>query len=218
MYYVDDFLLIVPDGGDPHAAAAAFDAVCIELGLTVAHDKDEGPTRRLVFTGTGIDTEAMTVFIPDDRKDELIRLTSEAAQRITTKGFITYKRAATLAGKMMFACRAMPSAKPFGWQLMQLVGAGKKRVPYSVALERDLTWWCTHLPTWSGSSVLNISEWVTSSDVNLETDASLFGWGVASGTRWLRGKWSRDEREQATRRTRESMPWMELYAIVRAAK
>ena len=218
VYYVDDFLLVVPHDEDPVAAARVFDELCVQLGLVVAHEKDEGPCTRMIFTGTGIDTESMTVFIPDDRKEELTRLVREALVTGKTRGWISLAQAATLVGKVMFACRAMPAAKPFGWRLMQHVGAGEKKVTLDATTRRDLEWWQRHLPAWNGCSMLNLSEWVDSAHISLETDASLYGWGVACGTRWAHGAWTRAEREEATRWKRASMPWMELYAIVRAAQ
>ena len=66
--------------------------------------------------------------------------------------------------------------------------------------------------------MLNLSEWVDAAHISLETDASLFGWGAVWGDRWAHGAWTAKERTEATRRKRASMPWMELYAIVRAAQ
>ena len=218
VYYVDDFLLIVPHGEDPVKAAALFDAVCAELGLVVAKDKNEGPTTRLVFTGTGIDTESMTIYVPEDRKKELMSLVGDAVEHGAAKGWVSYKKAASLVGKIMFACRAMPAAKPFGWHLMQALGTGKKRVKIGDAAMRDLLWWQAHLPKWSGCSLLNLSEWIAGKSIELETDASKYGWGIVWGNRWACGRWTREERENAMREKRESMPWFELYAIVRAAK
>lgn len=216
VYYVDDFLLVIPSGENATAAAKRFDAICLELGLTVAHEKDEGPTTSLVYTGTGIDTANMRVFVPPERKSELLTLANKAVEHATGKRVRT-KEIASLVGKMLFACRAMPSAKPFCWQLLHAANSESKWTTIGDAERRDLTWWIEWLPKWSGSSMLNLSEWERSPDIELETDASLFGWGVVWRDQWACGEWTRNERTQSTRRKRESMPWMELYAITKAA-
>ena len=217
-YYVDDFLLIVPRGQDPHAAAALFDATCAELGLTVAHEKNEGPTTHLVYTGTGIDTESMTVYLPPDRKAELLRLVRAAMATHGTKAGMRLKACASLIGKMIFACRAMPAAKPFTWQLSQLHANATKKVFLTDEAMRDLRWWEARLPAWDGSSMLSLAEWSRSADISLETDACRSGWGAVWGARWAHDTWSREERQCATGKKTVSMPWMELYAIVAAAK
>lgn len=217
-YYVDDFLLIVPHGQDPHAAAARFDATCAELGLSVAHDKNEGPTTHLVYTGTGINTETMTVYLPLERKAELLRLVKAALATREGKKGMRSKQLSSLIGKMIFACRAMPAAKPFTWQLSQLVPPTRRNVTLNDEAVRDLQWWEARLPTWDGCSMLNLAEWVTNSDISLETDACQAGWGAAWGPKWAYDAWSPAERSDATRSKKVSMPWMELYAIVAAAK
>jgi hypothetical protein len=173
-----------------------------------------------VYTGTGIDTQNMRVFIPQERKVEILRLVIDTLRWFTKDKptpSVTTRSVARLAGKLMFTCRAMPSGKPFCWAIMQAACATTKNTTLSVGIQRDLQWWQSHLPEWNGSHMLNLTEWVQSIDIGVETDASMYGWGAYYQEKYAHGKWTRDERICATRTRRISMPYMELYAITQAA-
>lgn len=53
----------------------------------------------------------------------------------------------------------------------------------------ELRWWTHMLPEWNGRPILPLPP-----DLVIETDASLLGWGAASGQRSTGGLWSEKER------------------------
>ena len=53
--------------------------------------------------------------------------------------------------------------------------------------------------------------------LNLETDACNTGYGAHFGTRWFKGTWSVAQLARAWRKTRISMPYLEMHALVQAA-
>jgi hypothetical protein len=218
-----------------------FDEMCQHLGLTVATEKNEGPTHRLVYKGSGIDTEKMEVFVPPERKKEVARLISEvlaafnpareqtdtsqhkpgqtrtdsgtgqAASPLAHGQARMRRRALTsLVGKLMYTCRAIPAGKPFCYRFLQLAASPHTWVVLGEEEKKDLQWWMTFLPPWSGTSMLNLSEWVASPDIELKTDASLVGWGAYwEGARTCTRR-TKAEREQSQRKKHTSTPWREL--------
>ena len=74
----------------------------------------------------------------------------------------------------------------------------------------DLVWWNNFLPTWNGHSFFLDSEWSSSPDMNLFTDASLTGYGAFYGRAWLLCKW-------VGAQLNHLIAWKELAAIIMAS-
>ena len=65
MHYLDDTLFVGKDGtGDCLSLMDTFHDMCLGLGVPIAPEKTEGPTKSLVFLGLQIDSVAQTITIP----------------------------------------------------------------------------------------------------------------------------------------------------------
>jgi hypothetical protein len=218
-YYVDDFLVVSPAAAKIEGArqtAARFDSKCAWLGTPIAADKSEGPATRLVFIGTGIDTETWTIYIPDSRKSELLSLLRQVRDSPT----ITPKIAQRLAGKLQFACRAAPGARAFTYSIYRAFpesAAPHQAFPVPPHVRMDIEWWLDFLPQWAGIGLIHEKEWISSATIQLETDSCNLGWGIYYQGQWARSEWTRELIVLATRTKRASMPFLELYPIVLAA-
>ena len=68
MHYLDDTLFVGKDGtGDCLSLMDTFHDMCLGLGVPIAPEKTEGPTKSLVFLGLRIDSVAQTVTIPREK-------------------------------------------------------------------------------------------------------------------------------------------------------
>ena len=74
----------------------------------------------------------------------------------------------------------------------------------------DIICWQDFLPTWSGSSLILDTHWMTSPDMHLYTDASgSLGWGAFWSGHGLQASWSPNQ-------LGKPIVWKELFAIVNA--
>ena len=86
------------------------------------------------------------------------------------------------------------------------------RIKLNQEFHRDVEWWLYYLPTWSGVSLLYESNWLTSTECQLFTNASDVGFGCYFQGHWCQGKfpdtcfWDR----------LMSINWRELYDVTMA--
>jgi hypothetical protein len=81
----------------------------------------------------------------------------------------------------------------------------------------DIAWWAEFLPRWDGVSLLYELDWERAERIELFTDACKDGYGAMFGSAWFGGAWSPEQMAAAQRRTRFSMPFLELHVLVQAA-
>lgn len=72
IHYLDDFLF-AGSSNTSHCAqlAVSFQTLCNQFGIPINADKTQGPTINLTFLGLSIDTISQTIFIPEDKRQEL---------------------------------------------------------------------------------------------------------------------------------------------------
>lgn len=222
IHYVDDFLFIVEPGSEAvaHEMLKGARALCIELGLPLAPEKTEGPTTSLVFLGILLDTASMTASLPAARLSELQRLIVDWGLRPRA----SVKELQSLTGLLNFACYVV---RPGRFYLRRIIDFTTRiaaistnhsltyEIPQSV--RDDLAWWNEFLPTWNGISLLYEREWIDCERIQLFTDACLTGFGATFGNEWFAGNWSPEEIESSKRKKKVSMPYLELFAVVKAA-
>lgn len=95
--YMDDWFLSDPDIG---RLQTLFDSFCnlLEcLGVKLQHSKTEGPTKRMVYLGIGIDTEELKLFFPEEKRLKYLR---ELSKLLTGKE-VTMEQMAKMAGRLV---------------------------------------------------------------------------------------------------------------------
>ena len=90
--------------------------------------------------------------------------------------------------------------------------------PLTAEFQQDVSWWATFVSSWNGKALLPPAEWQRGDITYAEvfTDACTTGWGAVHDEHWCACTWNEAEEAMAMRNSRDSMPWKELYAIVRA--
>ena len=125
----------------------------------------------------------------------------------------TKRQLLSLIGKLSFACKVVPAGRIFLRRLLNLSMTAKHlhhHIRISHEAQLDILWWQDFLPSWPGSSLILETQWTTSSQMNLYTDASgSKGWGAFWSGRWIQAHWSPAQ-------VVKPILWKELFAIVNA--
>jgi hypothetical protein len=190
--YLDDFLFIAASREDAAQALVVAQETFTAFGLVVNPTKTEGPTQCISFLGIQLDSVAQTLSCTPERVAELTTLLSEASQCSRLR-LATLR---TLIGKLSFAAKVLPGARPFMRRMLDLQQAGVDLLHtrtrdlssdrLRLALRRrlvidmdpgfrdDAAFWLLHLQEWNGTQRWRAA---AAAPVTLATDASLGGWG-----------------------------------------
>jgi hypothetical protein len=231
IHYVDDFLFVVADRELAQRQMDAALALCAKLGIPMAAAKAEGPATCLTFLGIELDTIAMEARLPDKRLAEL-RLLLKSWTGRRTCCILDLQQ---LTGKLHFACNVVRAGRPWLRRLialttelcrqrglMQRDGGQQHRLTREA--RQDVLWWHRFITKWNGRSLLYEREWQAATTLELYTDACYSeetrtgGYGARFGNRWFQGNWTPEQLQLAWRVQRHSIPFLELYTLVLAAR
>jgi hypothetical protein len=231
IHYVDDFLFVAAGREAARQQMDAALALCAKLGVPMAADKAEGPTTCLTFLGIELDTVAMEARLPGRRLAEL---------RLLLKGWTGRQICSILdlqqlTGKLHFACNVVRAGRAY---LRRLIGLttllcrergemkrdGGQMHRLTLEARQDILWWHRFIAHWNGRSLLYEREWQSAITMELYTDACYSeetgcgGYGARFGNRWFQGNWTPEHLRLAWRVKRHSVPFLELYTLVWAAR
>jgi hypothetical protein len=173
--YLDDFFLIGSSQAETAAQLTAAQSIITRFGLIVNHDKTEGPSQSLSFLGVQLDSVSQTVSCTPARVTELTTLLhSLRRQRV-----ITRQLAESLIGKLSFAAKVLPGARPFMRRMLDTIRACKSKrrsapIHIDPGFREDVRFWLQHFSSWNGRQ-----QWRSSraSPFVFASDASLNGFG-----------------------------------------
>lgn len=173
--YLDDFFLIGHSRSDMQRDLALAQSIISQFGLVVNPDKTEGPSQRLSFLGVQLDSVEQTLSCTPARVSELTSL----LRLLRRTPVITRRHAESLIGKLSFAAKVLPGARPFMRRMLDTVHACKSRRPsYPLRIDTgfraDVKFWLRHFASWNGRQ-----QWRSSraSPFVFASDASLSGFG-----------------------------------------
>lgn len=168
-----------------------------KLGFTV-HDKKSVfiPSKEIVFVGFVLNSETMTVRLPDNKKDKIVKLCIDTLKRSRLK----IRDFAKLIGNLVATEPGVEYAQ-FRYKPLELIkdrqlklnrGNFDASMYLSKACRLHIQWWIDNL----ASSFKLISHGKPCKEVY--TDSSLIGWGAFDKTLDIRtgGHWSAEEREE----------------------
>lgn len=221
IHYIDDFLFVCKELSKAQSALKNAVALCKDLGIPWADNKTEGPVTCLTFLGIELDTIAMEARLPEAKLKELQALAKVWAEKAACTG----AELQSLVGTLAFACKVV---RPGRFYLRRIIAhmalvlritKSRTKQVFSLPSEvrEDVRWWLKWIAHWNGVSLLYELEWTSAVKLNLTTDACLTGFGAMCGTKWFAGRWTASQLALAKRTDRESMPYLELHALVSAA-
>lgn len=117
LHYLDDFILVERDHGSALRARRSLEEVFAPLGLPLAPEKLEGPSKCLKFLGILFDTERLQLPLPEDKRERLEEeLKAAQGRRVLSK-----KELQSLTGLLQHATKVI---RPFLHQLYALQSIG----------------------------------------------------------------------------------------------
>ena len=147
--YLDDFFLIGGSRSDTAQQLATAQSVITSFGLIINPDKTEGPLQSLSFLGVQLDSVAQTVSCTPAQVAELTALLRSLRQQRV----ITRAHAESLIGKLSFAARVLPGARPFMRRMLDAVRACKSRrgstpIHIDPGFRAEVRFWLQHFSSW----------------------------------------------------------------------
>jgi hypothetical protein len=214
--YVDDFLLVIPQKSDAENIKAKVLALLEELGVPVSLKKLVGPTKEVIFLGIGLDSEKMECYLAPDKKERAL----EVLQSFKNRNTCTVQELQTLVGRLFFLTRVIVKGRAFLSRMIILLKGRKLRRQLIIRLNQEfkseISWWCEYLPQLDRLSLTSCDHWNEEKVEVIYTDASTLGAGALYGKHWLSLQWPDVIYAAAFRKTRISMPYLELYSIALA--
>ena len=147
------------------------------------------PTHKLVYLGHTIDTTLMTLTLPEEKVQKILK----GCQSTLHKDIVSVRDLSRLIGMMSAATLAVLPA-PLHYRELQHLKIrthSPSRLWYflDMELKAEVEWWIEMLNRWNGHLILPLTP-----DLVIETDASLLGWGAATEQMNTGGLWSEEER------------------------
>jgi hypothetical protein len=225
VHYIDDFFFAHPQdlALAKQQLQLALD-LCARLGIPMSPDKTVGPCTRITFLGILLDSIAMTASLEPDRLVELHAYLDSWGE----KTHATLQELQSLTGILSFASHVVAPGRTYLRRIIDHSAALGKRaraggahrsrsLPIPESVRDDIGWWRHFSERWNGVSLLYEEEWTNAEKLTLFTDACLTGYGARCGSHWFQGRWSAEQLAASVRTERESMPFLELLALLFAA-
>ncbi|KZS15145.1 Uncharacterized protein APZ42_019368 [Daphnia magna] len=186
--YLDD-MLIISSSKDSLTRDFNFIKSLLEfLGFLVNMEKFVGePTKEIEFLCLVVNSVGLSVALPKEKVEEVIRLGEEAL----SKPFVSFREMAVILGKFAWATIAVPFAQAHYRDLQTfyishaMEGNLKALVKLAEPARRDILWWSKNL---RGANGRPLSE--NDPDLVIFSDASLSGWGGCCNEVKTKGPWS----------------------------
>ena len=143
--------------------------------------------------GLMVDSETMKLRLPEEK----VQLISTKCSQTLAKDVITAQWLASVIGRLSAARPAVLPAPLHLWHLQyQLIqtlkasGSFKSPVTLNQDSRDELMWWIHQLHLWNGRDITS-----PPSDLIIQSDASLKGWGAVCNGQRTRGHWSVQEKK-----------------------
>ena len=192
--YIDDILLISDSAAQAleHVQALVYLLEC--LGFTINTEKSVlTPTQNIEFLGLSVNSIDMELQFPPPK----IKQIRAESRRITRMAESTSARTlARLLGEMNSTACVIPPVPLFYRNLQMALSNTLERhaqnydglVTLTPASLEELKWWDMEMSRWNGKTLFK-----RETDMIIDSDASLQGWGACCGTQTTRGAWSQKE-------------------------
>lgn len=145
-----------------------------DLGLPEASDKIQLPSKAITWLGVNIDSEALTISVPQGKLQD-IRKTVKKAQACKS---LAKRHLQSLIGKLLSVAKCVAPARLFVARLLDGLRAMKRNyVRINKSMRADLAWFEEYLAQWNGVSLIPPRD----PDKVIVVDASGSGVGGSDG-------------------------------------
>ena len=211
-HILDDFVTVSSGlSRDCGLALQRFIELCEELKIPLNHDKTVLPTTKTILHGIEVCTLSMTARLPEDK----LLKAKTIIKDLRFKRKTTLKELQKALGFLNFACRVVKPGRIFLRRLFDLTSGVKSpfhHIRLTKASRKDLAAWDSFLDEFNGISLLTKEIWLSSSTMNLYSDAAQScGFSLVFRDFWGFGQFSEMEQQL-------HISVLELYPIVIALK
>lgn len=154
--YLDDMVLQLGEGEDPHTRFMEVTTLYRALGLPIAYSKIQAPAPTVTYLGIIIDVKQRMLAIPRQKIQQFVELIRWALGQKK----ISRRMVQRLIGKINFLSRCVHPARLFmGRILNALRAAGEQALVIPVAgMRADLHWFLVFLARYNGRSMMKPSD------------------------------------------------------------
>ena len=191
-HYLDDFIFCgQAHSNDCKILVSTFENICTDLAIPVAHEKSVGPTTKMVFLGLVIDSDEMTIKIPQQKIDLLLSTLLVLVKQKRVSG----RELESLIGMLNFFGKAIRSSRAFLRRFYdRLMGIKKTfyKVRISASLREDMYMWISFLVNHNGITYIPDQKWLDSDTLLLFTDSygsESLGCGCSFANEWAFFQW-----------------------------
>ena len=145
--------------------------MCLQLGIPLALDKVEGPSKSLTFLGIILDTERMEACLPEEKLAR-IRHQLEVWQG---KKKATKRQILSLVGLLQHATKVVRPGRTFVSRMYNAAAKLQELSHYTWLnkdFRSDLWWWHIFVSQWNGLSLFRHTSHSGTADRHIQTDAS----------------------------------------------
>jgi len=174
--YIDDFY----GAASSDQSASSFqkmNSVFSDLGLAASAEKDVSPCTNMICLGIEVDTDRMTLTVPDFRVQEL---RSELSSWLSCDNY-SKRELQQLLGKLSFVSACVRPGRIFMCRLLnalrQFPDSRSARVDITDSMKDDIRWWVALLQHYNGVSVVPRESIIADAHL-FATDACLRGCGA----------------------------------------
>ena len=185
--YVDDFIGIEASYLRAMKAFNAFIKLCERLGITLAKDKCHPPSIQLVWLGFYIDAHAMSISIPTEKLNIVIKNAEEWLQRPRA----TKRSLQQLVGRLVHVCSCVQHGRRFISRILRALSNAHHlpQVEVDEDLIRDIMWFSRYAKESNGVTLIPPPVrpiWL------IECDSCLTGGGAYSQTSYFAEQYTRE--------------------------
>ena len=149
--YLDDLIILSPNRELAWTQYRAAKDLLSELGLPEALDKAQPPAQRIKWLGVMIDSENMTLSIPEGKVATILHL----VQEVHDKRYVSKKQLQSLLGQLLFVAKCVRPARVFvSHMLTALRNATSPRINIDDNFRADLLWFLQFCTEWNGVGVI----------------------------------------------------------------
>ena len=169
--YLDDLIILSPDRQSADMNYDTARSLLEELGPPEAKEKAQPPTQRIKWLGIVIDSNEMSLSIPQDKVDDIL----EQVRQTHQKHYITKRQLQSLLGLLLFVAKCVrPARASVSHMLAAMREAKNDRIIINEDFRADLSWFMEFCSEWNGIGIIPTREPAKV----LVVDACLFGVGA----------------------------------------